>query len=432
MALACGLPAQPPRGVAAPGDVPGQPELVRTKHRTFSIPFKVPPSEDPDAGAAPQRVLLSVSQDLGATWQAAGEASPSAGAITFTARSDGEYWFRLRAIDKQGRARGGEGADIRVLVDAAGPRLAARVWRGVDGEIVCRYAAADDSIDLRALKVEYRGPADKDWKPIAAEGILARESPAHLVGEEIWWVGEKVESLTVRIAVADAAGNQVVKQFSLEPRDPQVDQAALAAEVGVPPLPTQETVSVGPADPPARTPAAPRSVPTAGSGWTPEAAGSWSDGRPPTPDRAAAPGRSVLMRPTTTSVEVSLQSAGGQGPNPAVPAGTPTAGLAEAAAGDRPGEYRGRPLHLVKSRRFAWDYELPASGTATAAARSTCSCRRSASTACGWKSSVTPPTRKAGPEPATIPTPGSASTKVRHRSNCSASAGSRIRGATPC
>ena len=76
---------------------------------------------------------------------------------------------------------------MRVLVDAAGPKLAARVWKGDDGEIICRYAAVDDSLRIDSLLFEYRGKGDQAWKKIAAEGILSRESPAHMVGEEIWW-----------------------------------------------------------------------------------------------------------------------------------------------------------------------------------------------------------------------------------------------------
>ena len=221
----------------APTEAPGLPPVVRTNNRTFAIPFRLPKSQDPDADATPQRVVLDVSKDLGGTWSAAGESSPTAGSFTYTADVDGEYWFRLRAIDRKGRSRGGEGPDIRVLVDAAGPRLAARLWKGPDGEIVCRYAAADDSLRLDSLVVEYRGKEDRGWKSVAADAVLARETPAHLVGETIWWAGEKVEQLIVRIAISDRSGNQTVRQFSLEPVDPRVDQAVLAKELGVPPLP---------------------------------------------------------------------------------------------------------------------------------------------------------------------------------------------------
>ena len=116
IAVCLGLPA-----VGQPSAQPGLPELLRTKNRTFAIPFRIPKSEDPDAEAAPQKVVLNVSTDMGVNWQAAGEAAPSATSFTYRAESDGEYWFRLRAVDKKGRSRGGEGPDIRVLVDAATP-----------------------------------------------------------------------------------------------------------------------------------------------------------------------------------------------------------------------------------------------------------------------------------------------------------------------
>ena len=109
-----------PVGAEGPGERARLPELVRTKHRSFSIPFRLPAAQDADA--APQRVSLSVSKDLGGTWEAAGDVAPSAGAFTYQGGADGEYWFRLRAIDRKGRARGGEGPDMRVLLDAAGPR----------------------------------------------------------------------------------------------------------------------------------------------------------------------------------------------------------------------------------------------------------------------------------------------------------------------
>jgi hypothetical protein len=341
---------------------PGLPELVRTKHRTFAIPFRIPKSEDPDADATPQRVVLNVSTDLGVNWQSAGEAAPTATSFTYRAETDGEYWFRLRAIDKKGRSRGGEGPDIRVLVDAAGPRLAGRVWKGADGEIICRYAAADDSLALESLKVEYRGAGDTGWKPIAAQGIIARESPAHLVGEEIWWAGEKVEAMTVRIAVSDSSGNQSVKKFTLEPADPRVDQAVLAKEIGVPALPEQ-SLGDGEAGERAVTPTAPATVhSTAAGGWSAEPAGTWSDGQPAPTAGAPAAGssRSVLVHPTTTSAASLLPQADAR-PVPAQPIGD--SGIVRSAA-DNALEYRGRPLQLTKSRRFLWDYEIPAARSA--------------------------------------------------------------------
>lgn len=346
--LAVGLPA------VAPGQAdraaPGMPEIVRTRHRTFAIPFRVPKPQDPAADAAPQRIVLDVSRDLGGTWQSAGEAAPAKGSFTYTADVDGEYWFRVRAVDRQGRMRGGEGPDMRVLVDAAGPRLAARVWKGADGEIICRYAAVDDSLRLEAFKLEYRGPGDQGWKTVATQPVLSRESPAHAVGEEIWWVGEKVASLTVRMVVADGAGNQTVRQFSLEQADPQVDQAALAQELGVPPLPAAGPDAATPvvtAPPPEN--ASPQGI--AGSaGWGAESARAWSDGRPREPDQSDR-GRSVLVKPAASAAALLPRG------EPATPATAERADSLAAAIAGRSLEYRGKPLHLAKSRRFSWDYE---------------------------------------------------------------------------
>ena len=355
-ACACGL------ATAEPTATPGLPELVRTKERTFAIPFRIPKSDDPDADAVAQKVVLNVSTDLGISWQTAGEAAPTATSFTYRAETDGEYWFRLRAVDKKGRSRGGEGPDIRVLVDAAGPRLAGRVWKGTDGEIVCRYAAADDSLKLESLKVEYRGPADSGWKSVAAQAILARDSPAHLVGAEIWWAGDKVAAMTVRIAIADSSGNQTVKQFSLEPTDPGIDQTVLAKEIGVPPLPEQQpTADQGPSSAGVTIASLTPAVPAAGAGtWSAESAAPWSDGQPKAASvaspSAAGSGRSVLVRPANTSAAGMLPQAEPRPTPQRQPLGD--TGIAQSATGNAL-EYRGRPLQLTNSRRFVWDYEIP-------------------------------------------------------------------------
>ena len=348
----------------AVADVPAEqgllPELVRTKHQTFSIPFRLPAAQDADA--APQRVVMSVSKDLGGTWEAAGETAPSAGTFTYKAGADGEYWFRLRAIDRKGRARGGEGPDMRVLVDAAGPRLAARVWKGADGEILCRYAAIDDSIRMESLKVEYRTADAQGWKTVAAQGVLSRESPAHLVGEEIWWAGEKVEALTARITVSDSAGNQTVRQFKMEPTDPNVDQTALARELGAPSLPTQqpeETVAVRPL-----TQASPSSngARPAG-GWTAETAAAWSAEQPRVPathsGRVGQP-QSVLVSQTEGHEAAPTDPTSGHSLLASTAAAAPAQMLNQLPASPQSLEYRGKPLQLSRSRRFAWDYEVPA------------------------------------------------------------------------
>jgi len=366
-ALLSGVFAAAPAQADSLAEAAGLPKLIRTKHRAFAIPFKLPETRDPDADAAPQRVILNVSKDLGATWSVAGETSPTAGTFSYTADGDGEYWFRLRAVDRKGRSRGSEGPDIRVLVDAAGPRLAARVWKGADGEIICRYAAADDSLKLDTLALEFRGGDEKGWKSVAADAVLARESPAHMVGEAIWWAGERVEQLVVKISINDSSGNQTVKQFSLETADPGVDQSTLARELGLPPLPTTGSADVQPSFPsdqaalPADEETGTKSVIVNRDGaspWPAEKA-SWSD---------ATPKANATADQRRPSGPVALPAAAGLLPRakndasrPTVPDASLLATAGPAANGQDGGplEYRGRPLHLVNNRRFAWDYEIP-------------------------------------------------------------------------
>jgi hypothetical protein len=343
------------------------PDVVRTKHRTFQIPFRPPRPQDADAESAPTRIMLDVSRDLGVTWQVAGETAPATGSLAYTADTDGEYWFRLRAIDRKGRTRGGAGPDMRVLVDAAGPRLAARVWKGSDGEIICRYAAADDSLRLESMTLEYRGAADPAWKTVAIQPVLSRESPAHAVGEEIWWAGEKVESLAVKIVISDSSGNVTTRQFKLEPTDPQVDQATLAKEIGVPPLPEASAplvASASPASGEQATDPLAAGTGTQPSGWPAETGSTWP-GDQPAGGGSSGRGRSVLVRrPDTNAAFLPRSEADLATRFSAAPHRQPAAAEVPTASPGQPLTYQGKPLHIARARRFAWDYEVPAPSTA--------------------------------------------------------------------
>ncbi len=332
------------------------PDLVRTKQRTFSIPLRLPATTDADA--APQRLVISVSKDLGSTWESAGEVTPATGSFTYQAGAGGEYWFRLQAIDSKGRVSGGEGPDARVLVDATGPRLAARVWRGPDGEIVCRYAAIDDSIRMESLKLEYRTANAQGWAAIAAKGVLSRGAPAHLVGEEIWWAGTKVDELTVRITVADSAGNETTQQFTMEPAAPGVEQAAPAQKIGAPALPTQPTQETADSQPIARASSGTGDARPAG-GWTPETAALWSADQPAVPAGRGGPQQSVLVSRTGWPSETTTDFTRGRSLLASTAARLPVLLPATPAGYVQPLEYRGRPLQLSRTRRFAWDYKLP-------------------------------------------------------------------------
>lgn len=351
------------------------PEPIRTNRGVFTIPFRLEEPQSPEA--APQRVVLAVSRDLGATWRDVDDVLPSAGQFTYRATTDGEYWFRLRAVDAEGRVRGGNGPDVRVILNAAGPRLAARVWLGPDGEVVCRFAAFDDTLDLSSLRLDYRTASEPTWQPIEAVGMLSRESPAHLVGEELWWAGDDPQGLTVRLTIRDQSGNTTTQQYALEPSDPGVTQHALAREIGAPPLPGSEPPP--PPDPPPPSPPAAvagsggppagRQAAAARSPWMPDGVDAgWSS--EPARGRRTGGVASVLTasrpQPPVTSGLPPVQGYGQPSDTgPAFGAPLPDAGggpaaLAETTAVTSDGVrlYKGMPLQVSRSRRFAWDYAI--------------------------------------------------------------------------
>lgn len=96
------------------------PQLVTARQAFFAIPFRVDRADDP--ARQPAKVQLLVSTDRGAHWQLYGKALPAQKHFLFRAGADGEYWFAIRTIDRQGRVHPETIAapGLRVLVDTSG------------------------------------------------------------------------------------------------------------------------------------------------------------------------------------------------------------------------------------------------------------------------------------------------------------------------
>ena len=192
------------------------------------------------------------------------------------------------------------------------------------------------------------------------------------------------------------------------PADPRIDQAAAAEELGVPPLPSrdggddrglarggsQPTTAAGdaPASPAgtgsvlSRSPASPADGGSRGdraAGWPAERA-TWSEGQHESrtastagtasgeSDGLSLPGGTARRSGAAAMLPRSSgRQSGGQPVRPASTAVDPlaAAGITGPVAEGQTLEYRGRPLHLARSRRFAWDYEIPAVRRAAGALR---------------------------------------------------------------
>src|SRR5436309_13038636 len=84
---------------AGAGDA-GIPAPFFTRLASFTIPF-IPPS----TATGEQEVVevrLFVSSDYGATWSLADHVEPRKAGFAFRPPHDGEYWFSIRGVDRQG------------------------------------------------------------------------------------------------------------------------------------------------------------------------------------------------------------------------------------------------------------------------------------------------------------------------------------------
>jgi hypothetical protein len=89
-------------------------------------------------------VILSVSTDRGRTWGRAGEATADVEGLPFHAKEDGDYWFTLQVVGKDGTTApaeaGGDGAQVvKVRVDTRGAATSAKA----PDPMTCKMPYAD-------------------------------------------------------------------------------------------------------------------------------------------------------------------------------------------------------------------------------------------------------------------------------------------------
>jgi len=183
--------------LAAPPGRAQEDKVFYSQKTTFRIPFEVDPGD-----RRVQKVLLSVSEDNGRTYQSAGEAGPAAGGFLFRARHDGWYYFGVQTRDLEGRLHppnlDGIAAGLRVLVDTVPPDVVLRALKSSrPNEIGVEWDIRDDNLDLNTLTLHYRAEK-QEWVP--------RNIPRQLSGQFYWDPGAP-GPIEVRLQVQDKAKN---------------------------------------------------------------------------------------------------------------------------------------------------------------------------------------------------------------------------------
>jgi len=168
------------------------------KSYAFSFDFSAPPSESVEL----QEVQLHYSIDRGQTWKLYRGVPPSDGKITFEAAGDGEYWFAVQQVYKDGRRRPNRMEGVtpqrKVIVDTTPPRVDLQPVSG-GGKVGVEWTIRGDDADLATFRLESRQANKREWTPVSL-------TPSR-TGRKTW-DAEGNGDYEVRLHVADRAGNE--------------------------------------------------------------------------------------------------------------------------------------------------------------------------------------------------------------------------------
>jgi hypothetical protein len=194
----------------APGAQETLPEPISTRQNLFSIPFHVDQPGQPDQ--EPVEVQLHVSVDRGATWHFYSKVQPKRGYFLFRAGGDGQFWFLIRTLDRNGRLRPGETRmpGLRVIVDTTPPKLELKAGRGRAGQVTAEWQVDDPNFDPGSLKIQYRTGENPIWQYVAIDRQDVQGEGALHRGEVSWWLPSDASRVEIRAEAADTAENPTV------------------------------------------------------------------------------------------------------------------------------------------------------------------------------------------------------------------------------
>jgi hypothetical protein len=168
------------------------------KTRSFSIPINITGGQKEKIS----EIELFVSTDEGKTWNKTSVIPPEKGGFSYTAATDGMYWFKVCTVDKAGNREPNDiykqGRVEKIFVDTLPPTLRIVKAERQGENIVVFWEMQELNPDLNSFKLEYRA-VDGFWFPVTV-------TPA-LVGQQSFRSPHN-GPVKVRMTVGDLAGNQ--------------------------------------------------------------------------------------------------------------------------------------------------------------------------------------------------------------------------------
>lgn len=186
------------------------PQLIATRQATFSIPFRVETSNDPNW--QPVEAQLYVSIDRGARWRLYTKVPAAQKQFVFRAGGDGEFWFAICTADRSGqmRPRTIDSPGLRVLVDTKPPvaKIAAEMREG--GLVVVRWQVSDLNIKPKSLTIAYRPSPTAPWQAVPVDP-RSQDTPEAIARGEVTFLPKAGgNTIPIQAEVSDMAGNTTV------------------------------------------------------------------------------------------------------------------------------------------------------------------------------------------------------------------------------
>ena len=200
------------------------PTPVYWRQTLFQIPYQWGSAAEPGAAHV---VWLLVSKDHGATWQKISEAKPHVTSFSYRAEGEGEYWFAVRTLDRQGRQwpAGDYQPELRVIVDTTMPRIETlQASLRADGAVDIQWHGSDLNLDPNSWRIEAQTEALGSWQPVqrtesgepgaASFNIDTQIAAAALMshGTTVWQPPAGQLPISIRATLLDRAGNSATFQ----------------------------------------------------------------------------------------------------------------------------------------------------------------------------------------------------------------------------
>lgn len=194
---------------------PGQSvQRYATKNRKFSIPFSLVSHDQIIV-----EVLLHLSTDLGRTWEQHSRADLRQNEFEFVASQDGEYWFAVQTLNRNGQRLPPKVTqpELVVVVDTVNPTLDAQATSDASGRLIVSWEVRDDYIatDSLAVRIRPSRAPNAAWMNVPAKITKPLSGPRFQDSYAFWPESSDLE-FDVEVSIRDQAGNQATAQTSVQ------------------------------------------------------------------------------------------------------------------------------------------------------------------------------------------------------------------------